>query len=61
VNGSEAYRIATIVFSTIIVLVGLATLISGPFRDAGPVTYVIGAVFVGFGAARLWLTRAGRR
>jgi hypothetical protein len=38
-------------------VLGVAQLALAPVRDAGPVVYVIGALFVGIGAGRLWLAR----
>jgi hypothetical protein len=49
------------VLSWVILLLGIAQLALAPARDAGPLAYVIGALFVGLGAGRLWLSGRLRR
>jgi hypothetical protein len=47
------------VLSWALIALGVAQIALAPLRDAGPIVYVLGALFVGLGVGRLWL--AGRR
>jgi hypothetical protein len=49
------------VLSWAILVLGIAQLALAPVRHAGPLAYVIGAVFVGLGVGRLWLAGRLRR
>jgi hypothetical protein len=42
------------------VALGVAQIATGPARGIGSVGYVLGALLVGIGLARLWLLRARR-
>ena len=44
-----------------ILILGVAQLAVAPVRGSGVLAYVIGAVFVALGAARLWLAGRLRR
>ena len=52
---------ATRALSWAILILGVAQLVLAPLRGAGVLAYVIGAIFVGLGAARLWLAGRLRR
>jgi len=49
------------VLSWAILILGVAQLAVAPVRGSGVLAYVIGAVFVALGAARLWLAGRLRR
>ena len=50
---------ATRILSGLMVLIGLAMIISAVARGGGPLAYgvVLGILFVAVGAGRLWLSR----
>jgi hypothetical protein len=55
----QLHRASTRVLSTLMVLVGLGLVVSTLVRGGGPlaVGLVVGVLFVGVGAGRLWLDR----
>jgi hypothetical protein len=55
------HRTATIVFSVALVVLGVAMLVSTLARGGGPLAagVVLGVLFCGLGAARLYVSRAG--
>ncbi|MEW6582429.1 MAG: hypothetical protein AB1416_06690 [Actinomycetota bacterium] len=55
------HRRATTVLSGALVVVGVAQVISAAVRGAGAGAYVLGALFVAVGGARLWLESRRRR
>jgi hypothetical protein len=57
----SAYRISIVVFSVVFVVIGLALLVRTAVEGGGAVGYVLGGLFVAFGAGRLTLEqRRGR-
>ena len=50
-----AYRSTTFVFGVIVVVLGLAILVRTASLGGGSFGYVVGALFVGLGAGRLYL------
>jgi hypothetical protein len=56
-----AYGISTRVLSVLLVLLGLALVVSTLTRGGGPLAFgvVFGVAFVVLGAGRLWLARGG--
>jgi hypothetical protein len=59
----RAYAASTQLLSAIMVLVGLAMIITALARGGGPLALgvVLGLGLTGLGAARLWLMRGGLR
>jgi hypothetical protein len=57
----QLHRASTRVLSGLMVLVGLALVVSTLVRGGGPlaVGLVVGVLFCGVGAGRLWLERGG--
>jgi hypothetical protein len=55
----QLHRASTRVLSSLMVLVGLGLIVSTLVRGGGPlaVGLVVGVLFVGVGAGRLWLER----
>jgi hypothetical protein len=55
----QLHRASTRVLSSLMVLVGLGLVVSTLVRGGGPlaVGLVVGVLFVGVGAGRLWLER----
>jgi hypothetical protein len=55
----QVHRASTRVLSSLMVLVGLGLVVSTLVRGGGPlaVGLVVGVLFVGVGAGRLWLER----
>ena len=55
----QVHRASTRVLSTLMVLVGLGLVVSTLVRGGGPlaVGLVVGVLFCGVGAGRLWLER----
>ena len=51
----RVYRSSTFVFGVIVVVLGLAILVRTASLGGGSVGYVVGALFVGLGAGRLYL------
>ena len=54
---SALYRRAVIVFGIVAVLVGFALLVQTARQGGGTFGYILGALFVALGAARLWILR----
>jgi uncharacterized membrane protein len=54
---SAMYRRAVLVFGTVAVLVGFALLVQTARQGGGTFGYILGALFVALGAARLWILR----
>jgi uncharacterized membrane protein len=54
---SLMYRRAVLVFGVVAVLVGFALLVQTARQGGGTFGYVLGALFVALGAARLWILR----
>jgi hypothetical protein len=59
-SGRLFHRRATAVLSCVIVVLGAVQIATGPARGIGSVGYVLGALLMGIGLARLWLLRARR-
>jgi hypothetical protein len=57
----RAYRIAVVVFSLVFVAIGLALLVRTAAEGGGVVGFLVGALFVAFGAGRLTLERRRSR
>jgi hypothetical protein len=57
----RAYRIAVVVFSLVFVAIGLALLVRTAAEGGGVVGFLLGALFVAFGAGRLTLERRRSR
>jgi hypothetical protein len=55
------YSRAVAVFAVVFIGLGLALLVVTALHGGGVVGFVVGALFVALGAARLRLLRAGRR
>jgi hypothetical protein len=57
----SAYLASTRVMSAILIVLGVAMLVSTLARGGGPLAFgvVIGVALVGLGAGRLWLSRGG--
>jgi hypothetical protein len=57
----QLHRASTRVLSSLMVLVGLGLVVSTLVRGGGPlaVGLVVGVLFCGVGAGRLWLERGG--
>jgi hypothetical protein len=53
----RAYRIAVVVFSLVFVAIGLALLVRTAAEGGGVVGFLLGALFIAFGAGRLTLER----
>ena len=55
------HRAATLVLSLLLVGLGLAMVVTAVARGGGPLAtgVVLGLLFAGAGAARLWLAREG--
>jgi hypothetical protein len=51
----KAYRIAILVFGTAFVAIGIALLVRTALAGGGTVGYMLGGLFVAFGAGRLTL------
>jgi hypothetical protein len=51
----SAYRTTTFAFGVIVVVLGLAILVRTASLGGGSFGYVVGALFVGLGAGRLYL------
>ena len=54
---SALYRRAVLVFGIVAVLVGFALLVQTARQGGGTFGYILGALFVALGAARLWILR----
>jgi len=54
---SVLYRRAVLVFGIVAVLVGFALLVQTARQGGGTFGYILGALFVALGAARLWILR----
>jgi uncharacterized membrane protein len=54
---SALYRRSVLVFGIVAVLVGFALLVQTARQGGGTFGYVLGALFVALGAARLWILR----
>jgi uncharacterized membrane protein len=54
---SAMYRRAVLVFGIVAVLVGFALLVQTARQGGGTFGYILGALFVALGAARLWILR----
>jgi hypothetical protein len=57
----KAYRIAVLVFSLTFVAIGLALLMRTAAEGGGVVGFLLGALFIAFGAGRLTLERRRSR
>jgi hypothetical protein len=57
----RAYRIAVLVFSLAFVAIGLALVVRTAAEGGGVVGFLLGALFVAFGAGRLTLERRRSR
>jgi hypothetical protein len=57
----RAYRIAILVFSLAFVAIGLALLVRTAAEGGGVVGFLLGGLFVAFGAGRLTLERRRSR
>jgi hypothetical protein len=57
----RAYRIAIVVFSLAFVAIGLTLLVRTAAEGGGVVGYLLGALFVAFGAGRVTLERRRSR
>ena len=57
----RAYRIAVLVFSLAFVAIGLALVVRTAAEGGGVVGFLVGALFVAFGAGRLTLERRRSR
>jgi len=59
----RAYLLSTRALSVLLVAVGVAMIVAALVRGGGPaaVGVVLGVVFAGVGAGRLWLARGGGR
>jgi hypothetical protein len=53
----KAYRLAVVAFSIVFVVLGLALLVRTAAEGGGVVGFVLGALFVTLGAARLTIER----
>lgn len=58
----RAYAASTLVLSALLVVVGIAVVVSALARGGGPLAIgvVLGIGIAAFGAGRLWLARGGR-
>ncbi len=56
----KAYSVATLVFSALFVVIGVALLVRTAAAGGGVVGYVLGALFVVLGVARFSLERQRR-
>ena len=54
---SALYRRSVRVFGIVAVLVGFALLVQTARQGGGTFGYILGALFVALGAARLWILR----
>ena len=54
---TSLYRRSTLVFGLVAVLLGLAILIRTAQAGGGALGYVLGVLFVGLGAGRIYLAR----
>jgi uncharacterized membrane protein len=54
---SALYRRSVLVFGIVAVLVGFALLVQTARQGGGTFGYILGALFVALGAARLWILR----
>jgi uncharacterized membrane protein HdeD (DUF308 family) len=52
------YRRSVLIFGVVAILVGFALLIQTARHGGGTFGYVLGALFVVLGAARLWILRS---
>ena len=56
---NRAHRIATAIFSVTFVCIGFALLITTAVHGGGVFGFVVGALFIAAGTARLYLLRRG--
>jgi hypothetical protein len=56
----RAYSVAVIVFSVVFIAIGLVLLVRTAVEGGGAVGFLLGALFVAFGAGRLALERRRR-
>jgi uncharacterized membrane protein HdeD (DUF308 family) len=54
---SKAYRRSVLLFATLAIVIGFAILVRTAYEGGGTVGYVVGALFIALGAARLYLLR----
>ena len=54
------YRYGVVLFAVIFVGIGIALVAVTAARGGGPVGYVMGVLFVGLGAGRIYLLRSRR-
>jgi glycerol-3-phosphate acyltransferase PlsY len=54
---NQAYRRSVLVFSGIAIVLGFAILVRTAYEGGGTVGFVVGALFVALGAARLYLLK----
>jgi hypothetical protein len=54
------YRTATVVFATAFIAIGVALVVRTAFEGGGVVGFLLGGLFVAFGAGRLTLERRRR-
>jgi len=56
----KAYRTSIAVLSAIFVVLGFVLLFRTAMLGGGVVGFVVGALFIGLGAGRLWILRVKR-
>jgi uncharacterized membrane protein HdeD (DUF308 family) len=54
---SALYRRSVLIFGIVAVIVGFALLIQTARQGGGTFGYILGALFIVLGAARLWILR----
>jgi hypothetical protein len=54
---SRVYRRSVLVFALVAVALGFAILVRTAYQGGGTVGFVVGALFIALGAARLYLLR----
>ena len=54
---NQVYRRSVLVFACAAILLGFALLVRTAYEGGGTVGYVVGALFVALGTARLYLLR----
>ena len=54
---SKVYRRSVLVFATLAIVLGFAILVRTAYEGGGTVGFVVGALFIALGAARLYLLR----
>jgi uncharacterized membrane protein HdeD (DUF308 family) len=54
---NSVYRRSVLVFGTLAIVLGFAILVRTAYEGGGTVGFVVGALFVALGAARLYLLK----